>query len=157
VKVSTSRLTFALTLIALMFAGAAVVAQMPAATKEKDLVAAGHKKLTGSQILPRVLGNTSYVNQLASVPGAPAGINYAIYYRNERERVFRPAEGGGPRFVANWWIEGDFICGEEKGPGPAGHRCYALYDLAPFTYICRQPDGACNSVSRVVRGNPENL
>lgn len=131
--------------------------EIPPVRQEKDLVASGFKRLTAAQIRQQVIGNTSYVVQLASVPGAPAGIVYALYYKSEKERVIRPAQGGGPKYTAFWWLEGDLICGEERGPGPVAHRCYAAYQVDSLRYSCRQPDGLCAAASRTAPGNPENL
>ncbi len=135
----------------------ALAQQQPQPYKEAELVASGYKRLTAAEIRQKLVGNTSHIVQLASVPGAPAGIVYSIYYSSDKERIMRPAPGGGPKYTALWWLEGDLICGEEKGPTPAGHRCYALYDIGSLRYSCRQPDGLCASAARTVPGNPENL
>ncbi len=131
-------------------------AQQPVARQEKDLAAAGYQRMTAASIR-QLIGTTSYVVQLVSVPGAPAGIVYTMYYKSEKERIIRPAPGGGPRFTALWWLEGDLICGEERGPVPAAHRCYSLYQVDTLRYACRQPEGLCASAARTVPGNPDSL
>lgn len=132
--------------------------QRPPARKEQEFVNAGYKRMTAGQIREKVIGNTSYVMQLASVPGAPAGIVYSIFYKSDKERIIRPAPGAGSKFTVLWWLEGDLMCGEEKGPGaPTAHRCYALYEVDSLRYSCRQPDGLCAAASRTAPGNPDNL
>ncbi|MCA0303801.1 MAG: hypothetical protein LCH95_15455 [Proteobacteria bacterium] len=145
----------ALSLLGMAFGA---LAQVPPPKQEKDLVAAGHTRYTAARIRQELIGNTSYIVQLASVPGAPAGIQYTIYYKNDRERVIRPAPGAGSAFTTLWWLEGDLSCGEERAPGaPTKHACYALYDVGSLRYACRQPDGLCASAARTVPGNPEKL
>src|SRR5262245_20161390 len=131
--------------------------QTPPPKNESELVAAGHKRLTAAQLRQKFIGNTSYVLQVAPVPGAPAGIVFMLYYKSDRERVVKPASGGGPKYTAIWWFEGDLVCAEERPPAPPGHRCYSFYEVEVGRYVCRQPDGLCAAVARTVPGNPENL
>lgn len=136
-------------------APAASAQTVPKPTTEPQLRAAGHRPMTGEEMRRRYIGNTSYILQLAAERGAPAGIVYVIYYKSDRERVVRPAPGGGPVFTALWWIEGDLLCGEVRGPMPGGHRCNAIYDTPAGAYICR--DGDCGAIGRMAQGNPEKL
>lgn len=133
-------------------------AQTPAPKKESELLAAGHKPQTGQEIIASVVGNTSYSLFLTPTGGTPAGAQITIFYRSAKVRVSVPSggPGAGRKFESNWWIEGNFLCAEQRLVN-TGHVCYSNYDVGSSIYSCVQPAGDCIFLSRIAPGNPDKI
>ena len=133
-------------------------AQTPPPKTEAELVASGHKKLSGQQIAAKLVGNTTYVLFLAPFRGAQAGSQVIIFYRDAKVRVSVPTGGpfSGKKIESNWWIEGNLYCVEQRIVG-AGHECFSQIEVGSAVYVCTQPAGECIFLSRIVPGNPDKI
>lgn len=129
-------------------------AQTPPPTKEAELVAAGHKRMTGQQSSTLLVGNTSYILYLAPLGGAKAGTLLPMFWRDAKTRI--AVAPGGKKIETNWWIEGDFVCGEQQVIN-RGHSCSSNYQVNSSYYSCVQPAGDCVYLMRVVPGNPDGI
>jgi hypothetical protein len=134
--------------------GVPAAAQTPAPKSEVELIAAGHKPMSGPEIGALLTGNTGYYLFLATVGGVKAGIVTPAYYRDARVRVLR--DSSGKKVEGNWWLEGNLACAEQQYIAQ-GHVCFTYYRVDPTIYVCRQPDRACHIVVRMVPGNPEAM
>jgi hypothetical protein len=141
-----------------MAAAAHAQAQGPSPKKDSELIAAGYKQLSGQQISALFLGNTAYAVALDYMGPVKPGGKMAIYYRDAKTRVMVPSGGpdAGKKFIANWWIEGNFLCSEGQIVRE-GHSCASVYELGSSVYTCRQSDGSCRVQYRVVPGNPDKF
>jgi len=116
---------------------------------------AGGRQLPGAEIKRQYLGNTVYVLLLKdSSGGAKAGSVFPLYHRDERVRIARTPLAS--RLEANWWIDGNSYCNEQRVMN-AGHQCYTAYDMAGTLWLCLQPAGDCLFTGRIVPGNPEGF
>lgn len=81
-----------------------------------------------------------------------------MFYRDERVRISVPGNGpaAGKKIEANWWIEGDHLCAEQR-LNNIGHACYSQYEVGSSIYACTQPAGDCIYLQRIVPGNPDNI
>jgi hypothetical protein len=133
-------------------------AQTPPAPKEAELLAAGHRRLSGSEIIGALVGNTAYIVFLANVDDAARGSVVRNYFRDAKIRISVPASGpnAGKKLESNWWVEGDLVCAEQRLV-MRGHTCSSMYRADSSFYSCVQPGADCRFLWRVVPGNPENI
>lgn len=148
----------AITLAAAVFNMEPASAQTPPPKKEAELVASGHRKLSGPEIATMLTGNTVYLLFLAPAGTAAAGSQVAQFYRDSKTRISIPGSGpmGGKKVEANWWIEGNSVCGENRVV-TQGHSCASMYQGPSSIYFCSLPAGLCNYLVRVVPGNVEKM
>ena len=137
---------------------AAAHAQPLSPKKDSELVAAGYKQLSGQQISALFIGNTAYAVALDYMGPVKPGGKMAIYYRDAKTRIMVPSGGpdAGKKFIANWWIEGNFLCSEGQITRE-GHACASVYELGSSVYTCGQNDGICKVQYRVVPGNSDKI
>jgi hypothetical protein len=134
-------------------------AQLPSPKKETELVAAGYKQLTAAQITAMFIGNTSVEIALAKVGNIRPGWIAKIFWRDERTRIWMPQGGplAGRKLESIWWMEGNLMCSERMEAQGEGHGCRALYQVDSSLYSCGRSSGTCNSLVRVLPGNPDGI
>jgi hypothetical protein len=137
---------------------APATAQLPPPKKESELVAAGYKPMSGSQIAKALTGNTAYFIALVRRGANPPGNTVKVFHRDAKVRISIPTQGpnAGKKLESNWWIEGDHYCAENQLAN-IGHNCYSLFEVDSSIYPCIRPGGECDALFRIVPGNPENI
>jgi hypothetical protein len=145
-------------LIATMIAGSAwtadASAQLPKPIKETDMKAAGGRQSTGAEVSQALVGNTAYIVFLANVDNVRSGTVLPMYFRDPKTRV--QLLPNRTKQEANWWVDGNTLCLEQRNIN-LGHRCYTWWELQNVRYFCLQPGGICDTIMRVVPGNPEGM
>jgi hypothetical protein len=127
--------------------------------KDSELAAAGYKQLSGAEITATLAGNTVYAYALADIgPTIKTGGKMTIYYRDAKTRIMAPSGGPnlGKKFESNWWIEGNFMCWENR-IDREGNSCAAVYQRGSTLYTCQRGGGRCQVEYRVVPGNPDGI
>jgi len=58
------------------------------------------------------------------------------FYRDARARISIPAEGpnAGKKVEANWWVEGDLYCVEDRLTTNFSHSCTSLLEVNSAIY-----------------------
>ena len=130
------------------------MAQAPKVMMENQMKSAGGRKIPGPELRTLIIGNTVYVLVLKQFGNVSAGTVTMAYYRDERVRVQKLANGR--KVEQNWWMEGDNICVEQRSQD-SQRQCWSGWDLADTRYFCLQPAGDCFVAVRYAPGNAENL
>lgn len=146
--------------IALILVGIGVVTgaraqALPRAMMEADIRSSGGRQIGGSELMQRLVGNTTYSVFLRGINATKAGDVVVVYYRDPKTRIVRWPN----RFTyqSNVWLEGDALCVEQRAGTGAGHQCYSTWNLGNVDYNCALPKGDCLISFRVVPGNPEGM
>ena len=154
------RLTVLVLSIAVFCMGiSSAAAQLPPPKKEAELIAAGYKQLTAVQVTSMLIGNTTAEIALAKVGNIQTGGIAKIFWRDERTRIWMPQGGplAGRKLESIWWMEGNLMCSERMEAQGEGHGCRALYQVDSSLYSCGRSSGTCNSLVRVLPGNPDGI